>query len=130
MKHQRRFEYGNRSLEVLQTRTLIADIDRIVQILNSDIAAEENEACIFDQSQPEYPILARALVARRDNLLGTIAALERQLSDLTGGSSAGLNKPVGVDRLPRAISCPVPTKSLSSLYDNILKQTTDKNAVI
>jgi hypothetical protein len=82
MKHQRHFEYGNRSREVLQTRTLIADIDRIVQILNSDIAAEEEQARIFDRSQAEYPILARALAARRDNLQGTIAALERRLSDL------------------------------------------------
>jgi hypothetical protein len=91
VKHQRHCEYGNRSREVLQTRTLIADIDRIVQILNSDIAAEENQAHIFDRSKAEYPIHARMLADRRDNLQGTIAALEKQLSDLPG-SNAGLNR--------------------------------------
>jgi septation ring formation regulator EzrA len=82
MKHQRHFEYGNRSREALQTRTLIADIDRIVQILSGDIAAEEKQAGVFDRSRADYPMLARKLAARRDNLAGTIAALERQLADI------------------------------------------------
>jgi hypothetical protein len=63
----------------LQTRVLIADINRVVQILDSDIAAEEEQAGIFDRSRFDYPILARTLAARRDNLLGTIAALEQRL---------------------------------------------------
>jgi hypothetical protein len=79
LKHQRHFEPGNRSREALQTRTLIADIHRIVQILNSDIAAEEEQATVFDRSQVEYPMLARTLTARRDNLRHTIAALEQRL---------------------------------------------------
>jgi len=82
MKHQRHFEYGNPSREELQTRSLIADIDRIVQIIDSDIAAEEENASVFDRSQAEYPMLARSLAARRDNLKGTIAALEKRLSDM------------------------------------------------
>jgi hypothetical protein len=82
MKHQRHFDYGNRSREALQTRSLIADIDRVVQIIDSDIAAEEEKAGIFNQSQAEYPMLARTLTARRDNLKGTIAALEKRLSDM------------------------------------------------
>jgi hypothetical protein len=49
-------------------------------MLNSDIAAEEERAQVFDRSQPEYPILARMLAARRHNLTGTIAALERRLA--------------------------------------------------
>jgi hypothetical protein len=51
--------------------------DRIVQILDSDIAAEEEQACEFDPSQAGYPMLARTLAGRRDNLRETIAALER-----------------------------------------------------
>jgi hypothetical protein len=84
MKHQRHFEHGDRSREVLQTRSLIADIDRVVQIIDSDIAAEEENASVFDKSQAEYPMLARTLAARRDNLRGTIAALEKRLSDKRG----------------------------------------------
>jgi hypothetical protein len=60
---------------------LIADIDPVVQILNSDIAAEEEQAGVYNRSELEYPMLARTLAARRDNLQGTIAALEKRLSD-------------------------------------------------
>jgi hypothetical protein len=79
MKHQYHFESLNVSRETAQTKGLIADIDRIVQILNSDIASEEEQAGIFDCSRPEYPILARSLTARRNNLRDTMAALEQRL---------------------------------------------------
>ena len=80
MKHQYHFESLIVWREATQTKTLIADIDRIVQILNADIAAEEEQAGIFDCSRPEYPVLARALAARRNNLKETIAALEQRLA--------------------------------------------------
>jgi ABC-type transporter Mla subunit MlaD len=80
MKHRRHFENATASREAAQTRTLIADIDRIVQILNGDIAAEEEQAGVFDQSLADYPIFARTLAARRDNLRNTIAALEQRLA--------------------------------------------------
>jgi len=78
MKHQRHFE-TTISREAAQLRTLIADLDRIVQILNSEIAAEEEKAGVFDRFQAEYPMHARELAARRDNLTHTIAALEQRL---------------------------------------------------
>ena len=77
MKHQ--FNDRDFSREALQTRTLIADIDRVVQIINSDIAAEEQQAGVFDFRHADYPMLARTLAARRDNLNRTIAALEARL---------------------------------------------------
>jgi hypothetical protein len=80
MKHQRHFESETASREALQIGELIADLDCIVQILNSDIVAEEERAHVFKRSQPEYPMLARTLATRRDNLRGTIAALERRLA--------------------------------------------------
>jgi hypothetical protein len=73
------FESLNVWRETTQLKGLIADIDRIVQILNSDIASEEGQAGIFDCSRPEYPVLARALAARRNNLKHTMAALEQRL---------------------------------------------------
>ena len=79
MKHQRHFEDPPYSREAEQTKSLIADLDRIVQIINVDVAGEEERAKVFDTTQPEYPILARALRARRDNLLDTIAALRQRL---------------------------------------------------
>jgi hypothetical protein len=79
MKHQRHFGSTTPAREALQTRILIADIHRVVQILNGDITAEEEQARIFDRSQVEYP---RTLAARRDNLMDTIAALEQRLVTL------------------------------------------------
>jgi hypothetical protein len=81
MKHQRHFDQSSLSHEALQIRTLIADIGRVIQILNSDIAAEEEQAGIYDRSELDYPALARALVARRDNLAVTMATLNKRLSD-------------------------------------------------
>ena len=82
MKHQRHFGSATPAREALQTRVLIADINRVVQILDGDIAAEEERARIFDRSQGKYPMLARTLAARRDNLVGTITLLEERLSTL------------------------------------------------
>ena len=61
---------------------MIADISRIVRILDSDIAAEEEQARIYDRSQVEYPMLARTMAVRRDNLLNTISALQQRLATL------------------------------------------------
>jgi septation ring formation regulator EzrA len=79
MKHQRHFERTTSSREALQIGEFIADLDRIVRVLNSHIAAEEEQAHVIERSKPEYPMLARTLAARRDNLTATIAALERRL---------------------------------------------------
>jgi hypothetical protein len=82
MKHQRHFESSTASREAEQTRILIADLDRIVLTLGGDIAAEEDQAGIFDRFHPEYPTLARALAARRDNLTDTIAALQLRIATI------------------------------------------------
>ena len=70
MKHQRHFGSATPAREALQTRELIADINRIVQILDGDIAAEEEQVHIFDRPRVDYPILARTLVARRGQSSG------------------------------------------------------------
>jgi hypothetical protein len=82
MKHQRHFEDPPYSREAEQTKSLIADLDRIVQIINVDVSAEEERAKVFDSTRPEYPVLARALKARRDNLLDTIAALRQRVPNV------------------------------------------------
>jgi hypothetical protein len=84
MKQQRQIDANAAALrEIRQTKMLIADINRVVQILDSDIAAEEKQARVFDRSQPEYPMLARTMVARRDNLKDTIAILEQRVLSLS-----------------------------------------------
>jgi hypothetical protein len=83
MKHQRHFDASETVLrEVAQIRKVIVDLDRTVQILDCDVATEEERARVSDRSDPAYPILARALAARRDNLRDTIAALEQRLATI------------------------------------------------
>jgi septation ring formation regulator EzrA len=81
MKHQRHFGSSSAALrETVQIRTLMSDLDRIIRLLNCDIATEEEHARTFDRSDPAYSMLARTLSARRDNLKDTIAALEQRLA--------------------------------------------------
>jgi hypothetical protein len=78
----------HRSLEALQTRRLIADIRRVVEILNVDIAEEEADSGVSDPTRPEYPMLARALLARRDNLVNTLSSLEARAVEAEDLSSS------------------------------------------
>jgi hypothetical protein len=79
MKHQGHLKRTDQLREATQARTLIADLFRIVEILNVDIASEEQAAGVTDPAGSKYPVLARALRARRDNLLDTISALQQRL---------------------------------------------------
>jgi hypothetical protein len=81
MNNQRHFRILDRTSqrEAEQIGTLINDLGRIVQLLNCDIETEEERAGVSDRSNAAYPILARTLAARRDNLRETMAALERRL---------------------------------------------------
>jgi phage shock protein A len=81
MKHQRHFDTSEAAQrETVKIRMMIGDLDRSVQLLNCDIATEEERTGIFDHSDIAYPILARMLATRRDNLEETITALEQRLS--------------------------------------------------
>jgi len=84
MKHQRdlRRPVDSGSKETVQTSALIGDLERIVRIIDDDIAREEKESGVFDRSKPAYPILATMLRVRRNNLANTIASLERRLATL------------------------------------------------
>lgn len=58
---------------------MLADLVQTVQLIESDIATEEKRVGVSDQSNAKYPMLARTLIERRDNLKMTIAALEQRL---------------------------------------------------
>jgi hypothetical protein len=62
----------------LQLDALIADLWWRVRLMNTDILEEEARAGVFDVQQPEYPLLALNLRARRDNLVATIGMLEQR----------------------------------------------------
>jgi hypothetical protein len=58
------------------------DLNRTICILDRDIATEEERARVFERSDAMYPILARTLAARRDNLKATVAALDQRLAKI------------------------------------------------
>jgi hypothetical protein len=92
MKHQHHLGNVNVVRQAAQVTVLIADLSRIVDILNVDIASREQEAGVADPARPGYPALARELRARRDNLLETIDALRPrsvQPIALTAGQRGG-----------------------------------------
>ena len=60
----------------LQVATLIGDLSRTDHILTADIEHEEARAGVRDLSDPAYPVLARSLRTRRENIRVTIAMLE------------------------------------------------------
>jgi len=67
---------------------LMGDLERTVRILNVDISTEEERVGVFDRSEPAYPILARTLTVRRNNLNVTIAFLAQRLYAITGSIPA------------------------------------------
>jgi hypothetical protein len=78
MKQQRHLGIVTATREVTQAKALITDLYRLVDMLNVDIDFREQEAGVTDLARPEYPVLARTMRARRDNLLETISALRRR----------------------------------------------------
>jgi hypothetical protein len=72
---QTAFSKTTGSREAAKARALINDLVRIVQIINDAIKTEEEHAGVFDPLQSQYPLHARQLAARRNNLIDTIAAL-------------------------------------------------------
>jgi hypothetical protein len=75
-----RFETRLNDLRAItKLRALVANLLLRVRFLDADIKDEEQRKGIFDVNDVAYPLLARNLRARRDNLLATIRVLERQL---------------------------------------------------
>ena len=78
MKRQYRCE--TRSIAPKQIETLVIHLSGRVRLLDSDIEAEEERTRCKDRRDAAYSILARTLVARRDNLSATIASLQERVA--------------------------------------------------
>jgi hypothetical protein len=91
MNMQRRFGISSATAlrEDTTIRTLMDDLDRTMQVVECDIATEEQRAGIFDPADARYPVLARALATRRDNLKVTIVALARRLATISEADAIG-----------------------------------------
>jgi hypothetical protein len=81
VNNQRHFETtgttARREATVIQK--ILDDLARTIQLLNDDIAAEEDRTQVFDVFDGRYSMLARSLGARRDNMKVTVAALSERL---------------------------------------------------
>ena len=64
-----------------QIATLIGNLSRTVDILTADIEHEEARVSARDLLDPTYPVLARSLRTRTDNIRATIASLEALLCE-------------------------------------------------
>jgi hypothetical protein len=92
MKHKRHFKIDQTAVRQAATiGAMIADMLRIVDVLDSSVSAEEERTRFRDRADGRYPILARQFAERRDNLKVTIATLEARLS-----SSYSMNLPDSV----------------------------------
>jgi len=64
-------------------RSIVEDLQRTIQILLIDICIEVERVQVFDKADPHYSVLARTLTSRRDNLILTVADLEKRLDTIT-----------------------------------------------
>ncbi|WP_210189219.1 hypothetical protein [Bradyrhizobium erythrophlei] len=114
-----RFETARASAirEVAVVSKILTDLVRTLELIESDIAAEEERASISDRSDPKYPMLARSLIERRNNIKMTIAALEQRITARVQGVATA------TDQRPRARPAatlrerPCPSECLSSNGD-------------
>ena len=67
---------GTAAANRLQIATLIESLLRSVELLTIDIEHEETRAGVRNLSDATYPVLARSLRARKDNIRATMASLE------------------------------------------------------
>jgi hypothetical protein len=86
-------------IEVLEQMTAqMSELRRRVCDFEIEIEAEKARAHIFDVQIAAYPILARNLRARRDNLLATISLLETRLTRTSRSNDFQLVLPSDSDR--------------------------------
>jgi hypothetical protein len=67
---------GTVAVNRLQIVTLVGSLSHSVDFLTTNIECEEARAGVRDLADPAYPMLARSLRARRDNIRATIASLQ------------------------------------------------------
>jgi hypothetical protein len=64
------------AIKGLQIATLIGSLSRSAALLTVDIEHEETRAGVRNPTDPAYPVLARTLCSRRENIRATIATLQ------------------------------------------------------
>ena len=82
MAKQHRFETvrDKAPRDTTQVEKLIGRLARTAEIMESDIRHEEQLASVSDPRDPAYPMIARTLKARRDNLMASIVFLQAMVN--------------------------------------------------
>jgi hypothetical protein len=79
---KRQYQSETKLAEAGQIEALIATLSGRLRLLNSDIDAEEERTNCCDRRDSNYSLLARTLIARRDNLFATLAVLQERLATI------------------------------------------------
>jgi hypothetical protein len=74
----RHIETASRQAALIHS--MIDDLERRVQILRVDICTEEQRVRVFDRADPLYPMMARTLSVRLENIGVTIVDLKNRLA--------------------------------------------------
>lgn len=84
MNMQRHFEntYEAALRETAQIRTMVADFNRTLMVLDCEISTEEERVRVSDPADIAYPMLARVMTVRRDNLRVTVGLLQKRLDQI------------------------------------------------
>jgi hypothetical protein len=78
--HARSFDVQDRQAQTIQA--MIAEVDHSIMALDHSIEVEQQRAGVHDRSHYAYPMSARAMATRRDNLKMTRDALSERLANL------------------------------------------------
>lgn len=86
MKIQRHFENENEAAlrKTAHIKTMIADLNRTLLVLDCEISTEEEGVRVSDPADIAYSMLAQVMRKRRDNLRGTVALLEQRFDQIKG----------------------------------------------
>jgi flagellar FliJ protein len=78
----KRFEVQEKRRKVAEIEAMINEFNQMAADLDRQIAIEQERAGVSDTNHYAYPMLAKAAIQRRDNLLASAADLEAKLANV------------------------------------------------
>lgn len=87
-----RFEVSKRRQKLADLEMMIADFKRMAHDLEHQIKVEQETSGIRDVKHFAYPTFAKAAAQRRDNLLASIAELQKKLAEAGAEVEAALDE--------------------------------------
>jgi flagellar FliJ protein len=76
------FEVQEKRRKVAELEAMINEFNQMAADLDHQIAIEQERAGVSDTNHYAYPMLAKAAIQRRDNLLASAADLEAKLANV------------------------------------------------